>query len=214
MTAVKICCIASLEEAELAIAAGAAAIGLVGPMPSGPGAIPDARSAQIAQAVRGRAMSVLLTCETAPDAVVAHVARCRPSAVQLVDTPQPGTIAALRTAFAGLTIIQVIHIGGPSAVADAKAAAAAVDMLLLDSGAPEMAVKELGGTGRVHDWSISAQIVRDSACPVWLAGGLSPDNAAAAISAVAPHGLDICTGLRPEGRLDPRLLSAFMALAR
>ncbi|MEL6234988.1 MAG: phosphoribosylanthranilate isomerase [Pseudomonadota bacterium] len=214
MTAVKICCIATLEEAEMAISAGAAAIGLVGAMPSGPGPIPDARIAQIAQAVRGRAMSVLLTSETAPDAVVAHVARCHPSAVQLVDAVQPGTVAALRSAFPDLTIIQVIHVGGPSAVADAQAAVEAADMLLLDSGAPEKAVKELGGTGRVHDWSISAQIVRESACPVWLAGGLSPANAADAIATVAPHGLDICTGLRPDGRLDPRLLSAFMALAR
>lgn len=212
MTHAKICCIASQEEAEMAAAAGARAIGLVGAMPSGPGPIADDLIARIAGAMRGRVLSVLLSAETTAAGLVAHVARCLPDAVQIVDAPRPGAVAALRRAAPGVTVIRVIHVGGAEAEAEAAEAARAADMLLLDSGVP--ARRELGGTGRVHDWAVSARIVRASPVPVWLAGGLGPANAARAVAEVGAHGLDVCSGLRPGGRLDPGLLGAFMAAIR
>lgn len=212
MVHVKICCIRSVAEAEMALAAGASALGLVAAMPSGPGPIPDARIAEVTAAMRGRVMTVLLTAETEPGAVSGHVARCGTAAVQLVDRVPEATVARLRADHPGLIVIRVVHVGGPEAEAEALAAACGADMLLLDSGVPAAGVP--GGTGRVHDWAVSARIVAQSPVPVWLAGGLGPGNAAEAAARVRPHGLDICSGLRPHGNLDAGLLAAFMAAVR
>ncbi|MEM9430050.1 MAG: phosphoribosylanthranilate isomerase [Pseudomonadota bacterium] len=209
MTAVKICCIQTLDEARRAFAAGAGAVGLVGEMPSGPGPIPDTRIAEIAAATDG--LTVLLTAETQADHLIDHVARAGTPAVQLVDRVAPRDIDALRAAHPETLLIQAIHVNGPSARDSARDVWGRVDMLLLDSGSPNKAVKELGGTGRVHDWRVSADIVRESPVPVWLAGGLTPDNVAEAIRTVRPHGVDVCSGLRPHGALDEGLLSRFMA---
>jgi phosphoribosylanthranilate isomerase len=108
-------------------------------------------------------------------------------------------------------ILQVAHVEDASALAFARAAARTADALLLDSGRPAAAVPELGGTGRAHDWKISREIVAATSKPVFLAGGLTPENVAEAIRAVRPHGVDICSGVRTDGALDAAKLSAFMA---
>lgn len=209
MVRVKVCCISSLDEAEMAVRHGASALGLVGHMPSGPGVIEDGLIAEIAAAAPPAVATFLLTSETEPDAVVEHVRACGTSTVQLVDSVPPETYAALRRALPHLKIVQVIHVTGPESLAEARAKAPMVDALLLDSGRPAAAVKELGGTGRVHDWSLSRQIVRQVPRPVFLAGGLNPGNAAEAAQSVRPFGLDLCSGLRSDGRLDEAKLAAF-----
>ena len=210
MTAVKICCIQSEKEAALALNAGANAIGLVAEMPSGPGPIADTDIAHIIAAFPD-ALTVLLTSRTETDPLIAHVRTCRPRAVQLVDYVTPATTTALRKAMPDVQIFQVIHVAGEADIARAQTLAETADFLLLDSGAPDKAIKELGGTGRTHNWAISRQIVAQSPVPVWLAGGLNPDNVADAIKAVRPHGVDVCSGLRPDGALDPRRLDTFLA---
>jgi phosphoribosylanthranilate isomerase len=85
-----------------------------------------------------------------------------------------------------------------------------VDALLLDSGNPNLKIKELGGTGRVHNWKLSRQIRDNSKCPIFLAGGLNPDNVKQAIEEVRPYAIDICSGVRTNGALDKNKLSAFM----
>lgn len=207
---VKICCIASVAEARLAIAHGADALGLVGPMPSGPGPIADDLIAEIAAAVPPPVATFLLTSETDPDAIVEHARRCRTSTLQLVDRVAPATYPALRAALPGIKLVQVIHVTGPEAVDDALAAAPRVDALLLDSGRPDAAVRVLGGTGQVHDWAVSRRIVETAARPVFLAGGMRAHNVARAIEEVAPYGVDLCTGVRTDWRLDEAKLADFM----
>lgn len=209
MVRVKICCIASVEEAELAVRHGAAALGLVGRMPSGPGPIPDDLIAEIAAWAPPAVATFLLTSETEPEAIIDHVRRCGTSTVQLVDAVAPQAYAALRRAAPQLKIVQVIHVTGPESVEEAKASAPHVDALLLDSGRPGAAIKELGGTGRVHDWALSRRIVAEVARPVFLAGGLNPENVAEACNRVRPFGVDLCTGVRTDGRLDEARLTAF-----
>lgn len=208
--AVKICCIQSEAEARLAVDHGAAAIGLVGAMPSGPGPISDAQIAAIAGAVGPDTVTVLLTSETSAAGICDHVARTQPRAVQLVDEVDPDTYDTLRDRFPGLTIIQVIHVRDGFDVVAAQDAAEQGCQILLDSGAPDADLRELGGTGRTHDWTLSRQIVDTVDQPVWLAGGLNPENVKTAIRAVRPHGVDLCSGLRPDGALDPVLLERFM----
>ena len=207
----KVCCIADLAEARLAIEGGAAAIGLVSEMPSGPGVIPDELIAEIAAAVPRTTETFLLTARRDADAIVEQHLRCRTTALQLVDQVPAAELRRLRARLPGLRLVQVVHVDGEESVEEAGEVAPLVDTLLLDSGNPRLPVKQLGGTGRVHDWSYSRRIRELSSVPVLLAGGLHPGNARTAIAAVAPAGLDVCGGLRTNGKLDPAKLSAFIA---
>ncbi len=199
---VKVCCIQDLDEARLAISAGASAIGLVSAMPSGPGPIDEATIAQVAASVPAPTETFLLTALTEAEAIADQQRRCGTNAVQLVDHVVAPELRRLRKLLPGTRLVQVIHVTGPESVDEAQAAAALVDTLLLDSGNPRLAVKELGGTGRVHDWTHSRRICESVTIPVLLAGGLHPGNARAALEQVRPSGLDVCSGLRLNGRLD------------
>ena len=209
-TRVKICCISSVAEALAAVAAGADAIGLVSAMPSGPGVIDEDLIADIAAAAPPALGTFLLTSETEPAAIVAQQHRCGVNTIQLCDALDPSAYPALREALPGIALIQVIHVRGESAVAEAVGVAPMVDGLLLDSGNPAGKVKELGGTGRVHDWALSRRIVAEAPCPVFLAGGLNAGNVADAIRQVRPYGVDLCNGVRSDDALDPAKLAAFM----
>ena len=210
-TRVKICCLQSLDELELAVRHGADAVGLVSAMPSGPGPIPEPLIARLARAVPPGVASFLLTSARGAAAIADQLRRLGPQVVQIVDTPEAGCHAALRAAAPAVKIVQVVHVTGPDALPAALAVAEHVDALLLDSGNPAAAVRELGGTGRTHDWSVSRRIRDSVAVPVWLAGGLTPGNVAAAIDAVRPFGVDVCSGVRTRGRLDEQRLAAFTA---
>ncbi len=198
----KICCIASAEEAALAASAGAGALGLVGEMPSGPGVLPDAEIAAIARSVPPPIATFLLTSRQSAAGIAAHHAAVRTTAVQIVDRLTHGTYREIREALPGIKLVQVVHVTGPESLDEALSIAADVDALLLDSGNPSLAVKELGGTGRIHDWRVSRSIREQAAIPVFLAGGLGPSNVAEAIERVGPFGLDVCSGVRTGGRLD------------
>lgn len=211
---VKVCCISSIEEAELALAAGADALGLVSAMPSGPGPIPESTIADIVRHVGGRAATVLLTSRQDALDIAEQLDRIRPTVVQLVDELPTSEYTALRGAHPSVAIMQVIHVRGSASVAEAVDVAPFVDAILLDSGNPTAAVKELGGTGRVHDWAVSRAIRDAVAVPVFLAGGLRPSNVADAISAVEPFGVDVCSGVRHSGRLDSAAVRAFIQAVR
>jgi phosphoribosylanthranilate isomerase len=211
---VKVCCIASEEEAALAVRLGASALGLVSRMPSGPGPIPEARIRDIAETVPPGVATFLLTCETTAEPIIKQHRFCRTTTLQLVDDVEPGVHARLRDALPGISIVQVIHVRDDDALKQSVAVAPAVDALLLDSGNPSLATKELGGTGRVHDWSVSRKIRDAVQVPVYLAGGLNPQNVGKAIAQVQPFGVDVCSGLRTDGRLDPTKLEQFMRAVR
>lgn len=206
---VKICCISSLEEAQAAVRSGASALGLVGHMPSGPGVIPDDLIAKIAQQVPPGVSSFLLTSHTKADEIIQHQQLVKTNTIQIVDTLTEGSHEAIRLALPAIKIVQVIHVINENTIDEALAAAETADALLLDSGNPNLRVKELGGTGRVHNWDISRKVVEQSSKPVFLAGGLNAENVQAAIEAVQPFGIDLCSGVRTNGKLDLRKLDAF-----
>jgi phosphoribosylanthranilate isomerase len=211
---IKICCMQSVEEMLLAARYGAFAVGLVSRMPSGPGPIGDELIAAIARRVPPGVATFLLTAERSAAAIAEQVRRLGPTTVQIVDRPEAGCRAALRQALPGTRIVQVVHVLGAEALAEAVAAAPEADALLLDSGNPALSVKELGGTGRTHDWAVSRAIRQAVAVPLWLAGGLTPGNVAGAIEAVRPFGVDVCSGVRTDGRLDEEKLARFVAAVR
>ena len=211
---IKICCISSPEEAELALEHGAYALGLVSAMPSGPGVIDEALIAEIVQQVNGRAETFLLSAQQDADAIIDQYQRCRPSTLQLVDHVAPHELRKLRHALPEVMLVQVIHVNGPQSIDEACTVAPFVDAILLDSGNQKLIVKELGGTGRTHDWTISRKIREQCGRPVFLAGGLEPENVCDAIGQVQPFGLDICNGVRTDGKLDEARLRAFVSAAR
>lgn len=212
---IKVCCIASLAEAQLAVAAGADALGLVSAMPSGPGVIDDAAIAAIAAAVPRPTRTFLLTARTGADAIAEQHARAGTTTLQLVDQVPHDELRRLRRLCPGVELVQVVHVTGEASVDEAVAAAPLVDALLLDSGHPGAAVKELGGTGRTHDWALSRRI-RDAIHPrpLFLAGGLHAGNVAQALAAVRPQGLDLCSRVRTAAQLDAHKLREFVAAAR
>ena len=211
---VKVCCIASIAEAELAISSGAAALGLVSAMPSGPGVIDEQQIAIIAAHVAKTSPSIrtfLLTAQTDAATIIAQHQRCRTTTLQLVDHVPHVVLRELRRALPTVELVQVIHVTGDASLVEAMDVAPLVDAILLDSGNQSLAVKELGGTGRTHDWSVSRRICDAVDKPVFLAGGLNAANLRDAVAAVQPHGLDVCSGLRTNGALDAEKVRAFMA---
>lgn len=211
MVKVKICCISSKEEARLAIGAGAAALGLVGAMPSGPGVISDELIAHIAATTPPEIGTFLLTSETSSPEIIQHHKRVNTNTIQIVDALQSGTYAEIRQELPEVRLVQVIHVLGEESLDEALQVAQWVDFILLDSGNPNLAVKELGGTGRTHNWNVSRKIAEQSPVPVFLAGGIRPENVRQAIEAVQPFGLDLCSGVRTNGILDPWKLEQFFA---
>jgi phosphoribosylanthranilate isomerase len=111
-------------------------------------------------------------------------------------------------------IVQVVHVADERSLEYAVQVAPHVDAILLDSGNVSLTVKELGGTGRTHDWQLSRRIREEVGVPVWLAGGLRAHNVREAIETVRPYGLDLCTGVRTRGALDGEKLAAFMSASR
>lgn len=206
---IKICCIADIEEAWMAIRFGASALGLVGAMPSGPGPIADEKIFEIAAAVPPPIATFLLTSQTAAPGIIEHHRRTRTNTIQIVDELGGRAYAEIREGLPGVKLVQVIHVRGESSVEEAAELAEFVDAILLDSGNPGLPVKELGGTGRRHDWRLSRRIVEIAGKPVFLAGGLNAGNVREAIRAVQPFGLDICSGVRTDGKLDEQKLAEF-----
>lgn len=208
-TRVKICCISSIEEAKMAIDFGASALGLVANMPSGPGVISDEEILKITKSVPPAISTFMLTSETSADEIIEHHKRTLTNTIQIVDELKEGTYQKIREALPAIKVVQVIHVIDEKTIEEAIRISYFVDALLLDSGNPNKEIKELGGTGRVHNWMLSKKIVEQSKVPVFLAGGLTADNVRQAIEQVQPFGLDLCSGVRTNHQLDPKKLEAF-----
>ena len=203
---VKICCISSIEEASLAIAHGAAAIGLVGKMPSGPGIITDELIHSIAKTVLPPIDSFLLTSETTAEAIIEHHKKVNTTTIQMVDALTDRQYHKIREAIPHVKLVQVIHVLDEKAVQEAIEISEWVDAILLDSGNPNLSTKVLGGTGKIHNWDLSKKIRENISIPTYLAGGINKDNIRKAIDHVQPYGIDLCSSVRTNGQLDERKL--------
>jgi phosphoribosylanthranilate isomerase len=208
---VKICCIASVEEAWTAIRAGASALGLVSEMPSGPGPIEEELISEITARIPPAIASFLLTSKQDASFIIEQQRRCKVNTVQICDRLDDGSYEEMREAMPGVSLVQVIHVSGEESIVEALLVAPHVNAILLDSGNQQLAVKELGGTGRRHDWTISRRIREQMDVPVFLAGGLHAGNVREAVETVGAFGLDVCSGVRTGGRLDKQKLSAFFS---
>ncbi|MBM4171515.1 MAG: phosphoribosylanthranilate isomerase [Ignavibacteria bacterium] len=214
MTRVKICCISSIEEALSAIDCGASALGLVSEMPSGPGVISEDLISEISNIIPPSVSSFLLTSKQNIQEIIDQQKKCKTNTIQICDRITKGSYKNLREALPGIKIVQVIHITSECSIGEAIETSHQVDGILLDSGNQNLEVKELGGTGKVHNWSISRRIVESVNVPVFLAGGLYSENITEAIYKVRPFGVDVCSGVRTNGKLDNEKLIHFFKKIR
>jgi phosphoribosylanthranilate isomerase len=208
---IKICCISSIEEAQLAIKYGASAIGLVSEMPSGPGVINEDLIGEIAAVVPSTLDSFLLTSKTNADSIITQHNKCKTTTLQIVDSVNSDVYDKLRKELPSIKLVQVIHVTDGDSVKEAVSVSMHVDALLLDSGNQKLKVKELGGTGRTHDWTISRKIRDAVSVPIYLAGGINAKNVLDAANEVEPFGIDLCSGVRENGKLNEKLLGEFFA---
>lgn len=211
---VKICCISSIDEANLAIQYGAGAIGLVGKMPSGPGVIGDRLISEIAANVPKQVETFLLTSETSEEEIIKHHKIVNTSTIQIVDRVNTKVYQTLRNELYGIRLVQVIHVLNDDSVTEAVQYAEFADALLLDSGNPGLSIKQLGGTGRTHNWELSRAIRESVDIPVYLAGGINPGNVKEAFNFVKPYGIDLCSGVRTDGKMDEVKLKKFFEEVR
>ena len=208
-TKVKICCISSISEAKLAESFGATALGFVSQMPSGPGVISDEKILEIIETIPDNIDTFLFTSETDLEKIVLQQKKFRPKTLQLVDEVKSEVYTYIKRELPGINIVQVVHVTDESSADYACRVSEFADGILLDSGNPGLSVKELGGTGRVHNWNISRKIRESVDVPVYLAGGLNPENVREAIETVMPYGVDLCSGVRTNGMLDEIKLKNF-----
>ena len=206
---VKICCISSIEEARIAIEHGASALGLVGHMPSGLGVIEDQLINQIAKSIPPTIATFLQTSEIKSHDIISHYQKVNTTTIQFVDELEDRDYTALRNELPNVKLVRVIHVIDSNSIKQAVELSKFVDAILFDSGNPKLVVKELGGTGRTHNWNLSREIRASIDVPVFLAGGLSEDNVKQAIETVEPFGLDLCSSVRTNGNLDKRKLKDF-----
>jgi phosphoribosylanthranilate isomerase len=215
-TRIKICCMASLDEVRLAIRAGADAVGLIGKsaQPSSPRAVDDRTVAELAASVPPPIATFMLTSERTAQGIACLVQAAGASTVQICSHLAPAESEELSRRLSSTRRVQVIHVEDQGALELIAPYAPFVHAFLLDSGRPGLPSPVYGGTGLTHDWSVSAEFVKRIARPVFLAGGLTAANVGDAIRRVRPFGVDLCSGTRTAGRLDPEKLYAFTAAVR
>lgn len=178
-------------------------------MPSGLGVIVEQQITAIADTLPPGISSFLLTSSQDVDTIIEQQRHCHVNTLQIVDSLPEGSYRCLCAALPGIALVQVIHVRSLEALEGACAVAPYVNAILLDSCNPSLAVKELGGTGRVHDWSVSRAIREALDIPIYLAGGLNADNVRDAIRQVGPFGLDLCSSVRTNDQLDEEKLARF-----
>ncbi|MEP7145472.1 MAG: phosphoribosylanthranilate isomerase, partial [bacterium] len=208
------CCISSIDEAKLAIKYGASALGLVSQMPSGPGVISDEKIIEIMKVIPDNTDSFLLTSETSSEEIIKQHNKFKTKTLQLVDKVDTVVYQELSRQLPGTVLVQVVHVTNDLSVEYATEVSQYVDAILLDSGNPDLKVKELGGTGRVHNWQLSKKIRETVNIPVILAGGLNSENVREAIKTVEPYAVDLCSGVRTNGQLDEVKLKQFFNSVR
>ena len=210
-TRVKVCCISSIAEARIAVAHGVDAVGLLGSMPSSPRGIEMNTAREIASDVPPAVETFLLTASFSGEEIAQHVDDCGTTAVQVVQHIEVSEYQRLVEQIPNVRRVQVVHVEDRSALDLIDVYEPYVRAFILDGGIVGASIADLGGTGRVHDWDISSEFVRRTCKPVFLAGGLNPHNVRKAIATVAPFGVDLCSGVRRNDKLDAQLLDQFLA---
>ncbi len=211
---VKICGNKRVEDALQAIRLGADAIGLlVGQEHASRDFITPALAASIARQLPPFCAIVLATHINSVKEVLQLANFIGVNALQLHGDSTPEDIIQIRKNLPNIKIIKSVHVVDNKSTGAVGKYIGVVDAILLDT--INLKTKQIGGTGKTHDWNISRKIVEEYDIPIVLAGGLSPDNVAEAVKFVKPYGVDVNTGTKGEdGFKDYGKLELFIRRAK
>ena len=212
---VKICGIRRHEDALIAAELGADAIGLlVGQRHNSPDFISAAVAREISRTLPPSVEAVLVTHITEVDEIDRLLRQSGIRAVQLHSEITADSIANLRTRFPDLKVFKSVHVISAESVRYPEGFSKVVDGFVLDT--INVATDQVGGTGNIHDWSISQKIVeRFPDIPIILAGGLNSKNVRSAIESVHPFGVDVNSGTKgSDGFKDARKMREFIREAK
>ncbi len=194
----------SVADAETMVTLGVDRVGFIaGVYDEVPAELTFAQAREITDAVRGDALVSALTMSVDLDEICRMVDAVRPDIVHISTDTHVVTASAMadlrRRLPDDVRMMKAAHVAGPESLQAALEFAVVADMLLLDSKVEGM--PGVGATGRTHDWAISRRIVEEvgGTAEVILAGGLTPENVAAAIQATHPTGVDSNTGTNLHG---------------
>lgn len=219
----KICGTTRLEDALLSADAGADFFGVVVEVDFSP------RSLTIEQAAPlftdPPIPGVALVFGMAPERIETVIRRLRPFAVQFLDPAPLPVIRRLKSTYPSLEVWQSVHLPQAGEGVDVGrfrgsvdgCLEAGIDALLFDTVAVIGGRAKFGGTGRTSDWSLVRRLMDGAGprVPIWLAGGIHPGNAADALDAVNPYGIDLCSGVEARpGIKDPAKVRALMTAIR
>ena len=207
---VKICGLSTAETLDVALDAGADAVGFVF-FPPSPRHIAYETARVLGARVKGRAEKVALSVDADDARLDAVVAALRPDALQLHGKETPARVAAIKRRF-GLPVMKAIPVearGDLAAIADYAGVA---DRLLFDARAPREATRP-GGLGKSFDWRLLQNL--DPGVPSMLSGGLDAGNVGEALRITRARGVDVSSGVeRAPGQKDPDRIRAFVRAAR
>ena len=212
---VKICGIRRHEDALIAAELGADAIGLlVGQRHNSPDFISAAVAREISRTLPPSVEAVLVTQITEVDEIERLLRQSGITAVQLHSEITADSVANLRTRFPDLKVFKSVHVISAESVRYPEGFSKVVDGFVLDT--INVATDQVGGTGNIHDWSISQEIVtRFPDIPIILAGGLNSKNVRSAIESVHPFGVDVNSGTKgSDGFKDARKMREFIREAK
>lgn len=148
-----------------------------------------------------------------------------PYAVQFLDPADICFLKRLKSAYPSVEMWQSVHLPQAGQEADIEHVKktvqdyvdAGVDSLLFDTVAVSQGKTKFGGTGKTSDWNLVRGLIDtiQSPVPVWLAGGINPENVGDALDTLDPYGIDLCSGVEARpGKKDPQKVKALMSTIR
>lgn len=210
MTRIKVCGIMNQMELSQAVYAGVDAVGFVVEIENSRHRLSADEAALLIKKVPVFTKSVAVIAPNDANEAVELARRTGADILQVHGSLSPADMLELKGRV-HQKLIAAVAAGTESKAVQSFAKSA--DAILLDT----LAGGKLGGTGAVHDWNHSAEITKSLnaiSIPVILAGGLKPENVAAAIRTVKPYAVDVSSGTETAGKKDPEKILSFVREVR
>lgn len=195
MVCVKICANKSIEDAKMCLDAHADVIGiLVGQEHTSNDFVDKYRAKEIADFVNHQCGVSLVTHLTEADKIIELTKFIGNDTIQLHSDISEEEVEKIVKECPGVKLVRLIHVSSDGKVCTDISSMKYADYYLLDSF--NLATNQVGGTGLTHDWKKSREIIESLDKPVFLAGGLTPENVEEAIRTAHPYGVDVNSGCK------------------